>query len=124
MRVLVGCLVAIAIAGCGGSTPSAPNNSPGVPPNTVTIADYSFSPTTLTVSMGTTVHWMNNGPSSHSVTSDSSAFDSGTLSGPMGDPYGGTTAGGSFAHIFSSAGTFTYHCAIHASMHGSITVTP
>jgi plastocyanin len=123
MRVLVGCLTAIAIAGCR-STPSAPNNSPGALPNTVTIADFAFSPSTLTVPQGTTVHWMNNGPSSHSVTSDSSAFDSGTLSGPMGDPYGGMTAGGTYAYTFSSAGSFTYHCSIHAGMVGTIAVTP
>jgi plastocyanin len=126
MRVLAGCLTAIALAGCGGSTPSALDSPPppGIPANSVTISDFTFSPGTLTVTMGTTVHWTNNGPSSHSVTSDSSAFDSGTLSGPMGDPYGGMTAGGTFTHIFSSAGTFDYHCAIHAGMHGTITVTP
>ena len=29
-----------------------------------------------------------------------------------------------FDHAFVAAGTFAYHCKIHASMHGTVTVTP
>jgi len=35
----------------------------------VTIQDFSFSPSTLTIKAGTSVKWTNNGPSAHTTTS-------------------------------------------------------
>lgn len=78
----------------------------------VTISDFQFTPATLQVSQGTTVTWTNNGPSSHTSTSDAGAWDSGTLS-----------PGKSFSLKFNTPGSFTYHCSIHPSMKASITVT-
>jgi plastocyanin len=46
------------------------------------------------------------------VTADGGSFNSGTLAG-----------GGSFSHRFTTAGTFAYHCAIHASMTGTVVVS-
>jgi plastocyanin len=53
----------LALAACSSST------SPSAGP-TITIRDFSFSPSTLTVKAGTTVEWLNDGPSSHTTTSD------------------------------------------------------
>jgi LPXTG-motif cell wall-anchored protein len=78
----------------------------------VGIADFSFSPASITVGVGETVTWSNNGPSDHTVTADDGSFDSGT----MGD-------GDGFSHTFSEAGTFAYVCAIHAEMKGSVVVS-
>jgi len=77
----------------------------------VTIADFYFAPPSITVPLGTTVVWVNRGPSQHTSTSDSGAWDSGALN-----------PGGSFPMRFDTAGTFTYHCAIHPQMVGSIVV--
>jgi hypothetical protein len=78
----------------------------------VTIVDYQFIPATLTVPVGTKVIWTNNGPSIHTVTSDTGIFNSGNI--PVGQKWN---------YTFNVAGSFPYHCAIHASMHGTITVT-
>ena len=91
----------------------------------ISIADYAFSPESVTIASGKTVEWSNNGPSTHTVTSNSSAWSSATLAPPSGmDPYGGPTGGGTFSYTFTSAGTYVYHCSIHAGMTGVVVVTP
>jgi plastocyanin len=77
----------------------------------VVISDFQFAPADMSVAVGTTVTWSNQGPSGHTVTADDGSFDSGTI-----------TAGSSFANTFDTAGTFTYHCSIHPQMTGTITV--
>src|SRR5579862_7535629 len=77
----------------------------------VTIADFQFTPATMQVPQGTTVTWTNNGPSNHTSTSDSGAWDSGVVQ-----------PGKSFSFKFNTPGTFSYHCSIHPSMKGTITV--
>lgn len=47
----------------------------------------------------------------HTWTGDGGAWDSGPLSKDQ-----------SFTRLFSQAGTFTYHCAIHSSMTGTVQV--
>ena len=79
----------------------------------VTINNFAFSPTPLTVPVGTKVMWTNQQTQvPHTVTSDSGAFDSGTLQ-----------SGASFSFTFAQAGTFAYHCTIHPNMHGMVIVT-
>ena len=92
----------------------------------ITVADYQFSPDTVTVKAGTLVEWDNQGPSTHTVTSDSSVWSTATLGPPGGGgPYGGSSAGGSFRFTFNGTGTFAYHCMIHPTlMHGVVIVTP
>jgi len=77
----------------------------------VSVADFSFTPSSLTITSGSTVTWKNDGNVTHTATADGAEFDSGNLA-----------SGASFSHTFSTKGTFTYHCAIHASMTGTITV--
>ena len=36
----------------------------------VSIRDFTFTPASVTVTVGTTVRWTNNGPSAHTTTSD------------------------------------------------------
>lgn len=74
-----------------------------------------FAPTNLTVSVNTTVLWFNDTGNTHTVNSNDG---SGELnSGSIG-------ARKTFSHRFESAGTFSYVCAIHPSMTGTITVEP
>jgi plastocyanin len=79
---------------------------------TIEINDFSFQPDSITVPIGTTVTWINHDPSSHTITSDNGKFDSGI-----------TKSGGEFQFAFSQPGTYKYHCKIHPSMTGMVTVT-
>lgn len=80
---------------------------------TVSIKDFSFDPATLTAKVGQEITWTNTGSAAHTVTFDTGGVDSGSLS-----------AGATFKHTFDAAGTLTYHCAIHSSMKGTVTVAP
>ncbi|HUQ97533.1 MAG TPA: cupredoxin family copper-binding protein [Chitinophagaceae bacterium] len=79
--------------------------------NTVTIADFKFSPLSLTVKPGTTVTWTNNDSAPHTVTADDGSFTSATLN-----------KGNTYAHTFSAAGTVAYHCNFHTTMKASVVV--
>jgi plastocyanin len=83
---------------------------PGV--NEVFIQGIAFNPSTITIAANTTITWTNKDAISHTVTSDSGLFDSGTI-GPNG----------TFSHTFAAAGSYPYHCKIHTSMTASVTVT-
>jgi plastocyanin len=83
--------------------------NPGV--NEVFIQNMSFTPNTITISAGETVTWTNKDNVNHTVTSNTPLFDSGSLGN-------GTT----FSFTFPSAGTFNYHCSIHAGMTGTVIV--
>jgi len=76
-----------------------------------TIQDFKFSPSTLTVPVGATVTWTNADSTQHTVTADDGSFDSGP-----------PAPGASFSQVFTTAGTFTYHCNIHSNMTGTVTV--
>lgn len=71
----------------------------------------SFVPQTVTVTVGSIVTWTNKDAVSHTVSSDSLAFDSGTLAPKA-----------SFTFTFSAPGTYQYHCNIHVWMKGTIVV--
>ena len=85
--------------------------SSSTPPNTVDMGSLKFSPSTLTVTVGTKVTWRNTDNLAHSVTSDTGLFESGLFN-----------PGGSFSYTFNTAGTYPYHCTIHAGMVGTIIV--
>jgi plastocyanin len=93
------------------STSSSSQNPPPAQSNTVTMINISFSPSTLTVSKGTTVTWQNNEGVTHTSTSDTGVWDTGNIE-----------AGTSKTVTFPSAGSFNYHCTINASMTGTIIV--
>jgi len=102
----------------------ASGGMPGGPVSTVTVQDFSFSPATLSVTVGSTIQWTNKGPSAHTATSDIGIWDSGQLSSPLGS----NSLGGSYRFTFTTTGTFHYHCTIHPpsrfpSFRGTITVT-
>jgi plastocyanin len=78
---------------------------------TVTIADFSFTPATITIHVGDTVTWTNHGPSAHTATADNGSFNTGVLQ-----------KGHSASHTFTTAGTVTYICSIHPFMHGTVVV--
>jgi plastocyanin len=77
----------------------------------VTIRDFEFAPTSVTVDAGDTVTWNNQGPTGHSATADDGSFDTGILD-----------EGQSGSHTFAQAGTFSYFCTPHPNMRATITV--
>ena len=103
---------------CGSSGSNSLTGPPPPPPNGVNIMiqDFKFTPSVDTIKVGTTVQWVNNGPSEHSSVSDSGLWDSQGMSPPSGGgSYGGTTGGGTFQFqfTFNQTGTFPYHCKFH-----------
>ena len=77
----------------------------------VTISDFQFAPTSVTIDVGDTVTWTNDGPTPHSATADDGGFDTGIFD-----------AGQSRSETFDQAGTFAYFCTPHPNMRGTITV--
>jgi amicyanin len=77
----------------------------------VTIADFSFTPATITINQGDTVTWNNNGPTPHSATATGGEFDTGIL-----------RKGQSGSHTFNQAGTYSYICTPHPYMKGTVVV--
>jgi LPXTG-motif cell wall-anchored protein len=77
----------------------------------VTIADFTFAPATITVNQGDTVTWNNNGPTPHSATANDGAFDTGILK-----------KGQTSSHTFDQAGTFSYFCKPHPFMKATVVV--
>jgi plastocyanin len=94
------------------SITSSCSKSSTVPgPNEVWIQNMSFNPITISVPIGTTITWTNKDLIDHTVTSDNGLFDSGSLHN-----------NGVYSHMFTTAGTFPYHCAIHPFMTASVVV--
>ena len=83
----------------------------------ISIGDDFYSPNTLTINVGDTVTWTNNGNNHHTITSGNGTpdglFDSGE-----------TTNGQTFSFRFTVAGTYHFFCQVHGAnvMNGTITV--
>jgi plastocyanin len=78
----------------------------------VNIKNFSFQPSDLTISPGTTVTGHNQDGTDHTITSDTGLFDSGVVK-----------AGKRFSYKFDTPGSYKYHCKLHPDMKGDITVT-
>jgi plastocyanin len=81
----------------------------------VDVFNNGYNPTPVAVAPGDTVQWTWSGQN-HSVTSDggsAESYSSGIRS----------SGGSSFSHTFNTPGSFTYHCVVHSSMHGTVNVT-
>jgi plastocyanin len=82
-----------------------------LPPVTVQIARFAFSPGTVTAALGQVIRWTNNDSVRHTVTADDGSWKSSDV-----EP------GGTFEVIPAHAGTYTYHCTIHPFMIGTVVV--
>ena len=78
----------------------------------ISIREFMFSPTALTVPAGTTVRWKNLDGEPHTVRSVDATFKSDALD-----------QNDSFAFKFDQPGTYRYVCSIHPQMVGTIVVT-
>lgn len=79
---------------------------------TITIKNFSFSPSTLTVAPGATVTVHNEDPATHTVTADSNAFNTGDIGSGRTVTFKAPTA----------PGTYPYICMIHQFMQATLVV--
>jgi plastocyanin len=127
----------VALAACGGAS-TAPTTAPGTaapPPvsqapaattagsavcadstgtTTVdaTVGDFKWGP--VSAKVGDVITWTNSDTAPHKVgLDDGSCTMSGAIAGN----------GGKASLVFSVAGTYPFHCTIHSSMKGTITIT-
>jgi plastocyanin len=112
--------VALFAAACGSdstpTSPVSPTNPAGTnPPNllTITIRAGVYSPNPLAVKVGQSVNWLNTDSFPHSAT-DPGVFDSGSIA---------PTSAANVPVLFSTPGTYNFHCTVHANENGSIVVT-
>ena len=77
----------------------------------VEIKNYEYLPATLTVPAGTMVTWTSHDDEPHTVTSSETVFAS-----------PGLDADETFSYTFTTPGAYTYHCALHPHMNGTIIV--
>lgn len=106
---------ALALTGCNSKTVEPPPG--GGVTHTITIQNFAFvtatGGSTLTIPAGDKVQWKNLDSASHTATSDNGNFiNTGTLA----------QNATSTAVTFTGAATFTYHCAFHTNMLGTIIV--
>ncbi|SNR64436.1 Plastocyanin [Haloechinothrix alba] len=89
--------------------PASP--APGGKSETVEIVDFAFATEDIEVAAGTTVTWLQQDDSLHTVD-----FDDGESSGDL-------ETGESYSRTFDEPGEYPYDCFYHPRMTGTVTVT-
>ena len=79
----------------------------------VEIVEFTYDPDPVAVQVGGKVIWQNQDTAPHTATADDGSFDTGVLE-----------RGKLKSETFKRAGTFTYFCEIHPTMHGTVEVVP
>jgi len=100
-------IILIASAGFSGCVEKSPLQT-----NLVEIKNSSYQPSSIEVSSGTTVTWVNRDSVEHTITATDASFNSGNIE-----------IGGMFNWTFTKPGTYQYQCLIHPSMVGEVVVT-
>lgn len=77
----------------------------------IDIQKFKFAPAALTIKAGDSVEWTNHDIAPHTATHEEGSWDTGTLS-----------RGESAAQTFETPGTYSYFCAFHPQMTGTLTV--
>jgi len=102
----------VMVTGCTStSNPSPSSVASTASQNNVSVQNYAFSPSMLTIQKGANVTWRNDDSVQHTIVSDTQAFTPPTLN--KGDAY---------TFQFNNTGTYPYHCSIHTYMTGTIAV--
>jgi len=91
----------------------APARADAAEAREVDIANYKFTPGSITIPVGTTVTWINHDEEVHTVTAgdDPQKFKS-----------GGLDTDDKFSFTFAKPGTYSYFCSIHPYMMAKIVV--
>ena len=101
--VMLGILLALQVVAYGQDSKATPLE--------VKIDNFSFSPVTITVPVGTTVRWTNRDDIPHTVVNDKEIFKSKTLDTDE-----------QYSYTFTKPGTYDYFCSIHPKMTGKVIV--
>ena len=89
---------------------AAPTPQPS-PISTIHIKNFAFVPASVTIRPGQTVRFIEDDDAPHTVTATDKSYDSGNLN-PKD----------SWNHTFATEGTYTYVCAYHPYMKGTVIV--
>jgi manganese oxidase len=109
--------LSLALVACTSSPSSSAQSGSGSGGSTVTLSGLAFSPTSLTVTAGTTVTFKNNDTVDHTVTNGKDGKPDANAAFDKSLP-----AGQSVDITFDKAGTFNVTCKIHSSMNMTVTV--
>jgi len=99
------------VHGQGGTDAPLAADEPNLPTSAVTIDNFSFSPASITVPVGTTLTWTNRDDIPHTVVSNDKKFKSKALDTDE-----------KFSFTFTEPGTYPYFCSIHPKMVGKVVV--
>jgi len=106
--------------GNGGGGYGDPGPTSSCPSNTFCMRDATFDPTSLSVTVNTAVAFQNTSGVTHHVVFDAPASAKAVGTGNSGDI--GDISSGTVQRTWSVAGTYNFHCTIHAGMAGAVTV--
>jgi plastocyanin len=104
-------LVFAMVAGRAGNSSSAAAAEKPAAETAIKIDNFTFSPNTLTLPVGSTVRWTNHDDIPHNVVSEDKSFKSKVMDTDE-----------QFSYTFTKPGTYTYFCSIHPKMTGKIVV--
>jgi plastocyanin len=124
-RLVLSFAVALALGGGGialaqypdPSTPAPATAATAVPApapspvSTIHIKNFAYVPDTVTIHPGSTVRFVEDDETPHTVTAMDHSFDSGNLSQKD-----------TWKHTFATEGTYKYFCAYHPYMKGTVIV--
>jgi amicyanin len=111
--LLAACAPGASHATAQGSSPAAPAGSASTTGITaITIVNFKFAPTPVTVRAGTTVAWTNRDGIAHAVDFSAPDLHSSLLN-----------QNDRFTHTFATPGSYDYICRVHPFMHGTLVVT-
>jgi plastocyanin len=126
LRGIAALSTALLLAACSGGTTTTPTTAPGATTaaeapcadstgTTVVATSVADNTWTQPVSakVGDVITWTNGDTVPHRV-----ALDDGSCAMSANIP-----GGGSKSLVFSKAGTYAFHCAVHSSMKGTITIS-
>jgi plastocyanin len=108
-RRLVACAVSALLFAA--AAPADGQTAPNAQGATVKISNFTFGPPTLTVHPGTTVTWINDDDTAHTIMAMDKSFRSKPLD-----------TGDRFAFTFTKPGEYTYFCTVHPMMTGKVVV--
>ena len=103
-------MIAVLLLFAGSSRVTA-NDRPSAATAEVKIDNFSFTPQTLTIAVGTTVTWTNRDDIPHTVVSTDGVFKSKVRDTDE-----------TFSFTFTKAGTYPYFCSVHPKMTGQVVV--
>jgi plastocyanin len=92
------------------SAPKAPAPEPS-PVSTIHIKNFAYVPASVTIPAGSTVRFIEDDETPHTVTATDHSYDSGNLNQKD-----------TWKHTFATAGTYNYFCAYHTYMKGTVIV--